>query len=129
MNNRHFEKLRRFLNLSDGDNPALKKQLDDVVVRKHKNRFGVKLIVLFLRPLYYHKVLGRENAAGYEEGSLVLVCNHGGAVRPGGHQPVRAHQLPALGHQQHDGEGRDRPLRLRKHLVRQQWLRIASKCP
>jgi hypothetical protein len=82
MNNRHFEKLRRFLTLSDGDNPALKKQLDDVVVRKHKNRFGVKLIVLFLRPLYYHKVLGRENAAGYEEGSLVLVCNHGELYGP-----------------------------------------------
>ena len=82
MNNRHFEKLRRFLTLGDGDNPALKKQLDEVVVAKHKNRYGVKLIMLLLRPLYYHKVLGKENAAGYEEGSLVLVCNHGELYGP-----------------------------------------------
>ncbi|MDD3214181.1 MAG: hypothetical protein PHY64_10930 [Eubacteriales bacterium] len=82
MNNRHFEKLRRFLTLTDEENPALKKQLDEVVVKKHKNRFGVKLIVLLLRPLYYHRVLGRENAAGYEEGSIVLVCNHGELYGP-----------------------------------------------
>ena len=82
MNNRHFEKLKRFLTLSDGDNPALKKQLDEVVVAKHKNRFGVKLIVLMLRPLYYHRVLGRENAAGYEDGTMVLVCNHGELYGP-----------------------------------------------
>ena len=82
MNNRHFEKLKRFLTLSDQNNPALKKQLDEVVVARHKNRFGVKLIVLLLRPLYYHRVLGRENAAGYEDGSLVLVCNHGELYGP-----------------------------------------------
>lgn len=82
MNNRHFEKLKRFLNLSDQDNPALKKQLDEVVVAKHKNRFGVKLIMILLRPLYYHKVLSRENAAGYEDGSMVLVCNHGELYGP-----------------------------------------------
>ena len=82
MNNRHFEKLKRFLNLSGQDNPALKKQLDEVVVARHKNRFGVKLIVLLLRPLYYHRVLGRENAAGFEDGSLVLVCNHGELYGP-----------------------------------------------
>ena len=82
MNSRHFEKLSRFLNHPEGNNTALKKQLDEVVVAKHKNRFGVKLIVLLLRPLYYHRVLGRENAAGFEEGSLVLVCNHGELYGP-----------------------------------------------
>ncbi|MCE5342438.1 MAG: hypothetical protein LLF96_02460, partial [Eubacteriales bacterium] len=82
LNNRHFEKLRRFLTLRDEDNPALKKQLDAVVIKKHKNRYGLKLIFLLLRPLYYHKVVGRENAAGYEEGSIVLVCNHGELYGP-----------------------------------------------
>ncbi len=82
LNNRHFEKLRRFLTLRDEDNPALKKQLDAVVVKKHKNRYGLKLIFSLLRPLYYHKVVGRENAAGYEEGSIVLVCNHGELYGP-----------------------------------------------
>ncbi len=82
MNNRHFEKLRRFLTLHDGDNPALKRQLDEVVVKKHKNRFGVKLIVLLIRPLYYHRVRGLENAAGHEDGTMVLVCNHGELYGP-----------------------------------------------
>jgi len=82
MNNRHFEKLKRFLTLSDEDNPALRKQLDEVVIKRHKNRFGVKIIVLLLRPLYYHKVRGLENASGYEEGTVVLVCNHGELYGP-----------------------------------------------
>ncbi len=82
MNNRHFEKLKRFLTLRDEDNPALKKQLDEVVVKKHKNRFGVKLIVLLLRPLYYHRVVGVRNADGYEEGSIILVSNHGELYGP-----------------------------------------------
>ncbi len=82
LNNRYFDKLKRFLTLRDEDNPALKKQLDDVVVARHKNRFGVKLIILLLRPLYYHKVLGRENVAGFEDGTMVLVCNHGELYGP-----------------------------------------------
>ena len=82
MNNRHFEKLRRFLTLRDESNAALKKQLDEVVVAKHKNRFGVKLIVMLLRPLYYHRIRGLENAAGYEDGSIILVCNHGELYGP-----------------------------------------------
>lgn len=82
MNNRHFEKLRRFLTLRGEDNPALRKQLDEVVVAKHKNRFGIKIIITLLRPLYYHRVLGRENACGYEDGTLVLVCNHGELYGP-----------------------------------------------
>ena len=82
LNHRHFEKLRRFLAPDAAENPALKKQLDEVVVARHKNRYGVKLIVLLLRPLYYHRVLARENAAGYEDGTLVLVCNHGELYGP-----------------------------------------------
>ena len=57
LNNRHFQKLADWLTLdSEGiDNPALKKQLDSVVVKRHKNRFGVRIIITLLRPLYYHK--------------------------------------------------------------------------
>lgn len=84
MNNRHFQKLARWLRLeSEGlDNPALRRQLESVMVKRHKNRFGVRLIILLLRPLYYHRVLGRENLAGYEDGSLVLICNHGEIYGP-----------------------------------------------
>lgn len=84
MNNRYFLKVARFLTLKDegGENPALKKQLDNVVVKRHKNRYGVKLIITLLRPLYYHKVIGRENIAGYEDGTMILVCNHGELYGP-----------------------------------------------
>lgn len=82
MNNRHFEKLRRFLRHRDEPNPALQKQLDAVVVQKHKNRFGLKLLVRLLRPFYYHTLLGCENAAGLEDGAMVLVCNHGELYGP-----------------------------------------------
>ncbi|MEG1775144.1 MAG: hypothetical protein RR367_01460 [Clostridia bacterium] len=84
MNNRHFQKLARWLTLEkEGlDNPALRQQLDSVVVQRHKNRFGVRVIITLLRPLYYHKVYGKENLAGYEDGSIILVCNHGELYGP-----------------------------------------------
>ena len=84
MNNRHFQKLARWLTLeSEGmDNPALKQQLDSVVVKRHKNRFGVRVIITLLRPLYYHRVIGRDNLHGYEDGSMVLICNHGEIYGP-----------------------------------------------
>lgn len=84
MNNRHFQKLAQWLTLEkDGvDNPALKQQLDSVVVRRHKNRFGVRIIITLLRPLYYHRVSGKENLAGYEDGSMILICNHGEIYGP-----------------------------------------------
>lgn len=84
MNNRHFQKLAQWLTLEkEGiDNPALKQQLDSVVVRRHKNRFGVRIIITLLRPLYYHKVYGKENLAQYEEGTMILICNHGEIYGP-----------------------------------------------
>jgi len=82
MNNRHFQKLKRFLTLTDEDNPALKKQLDTVVVHKHKNRFGLKIIIFFLRFLMPHKVIGAENLKGLEDGTVVLTCNHGEVYGP-----------------------------------------------
>lgn len=84
MNNRHFQKLARWLTLEDEgvDNPALREQLNGVVVKRHKNRFGVRLIITLLRPLYYHKVIGKERLNGYEDGSMILICNHGEIYGP-----------------------------------------------
>ncbi len=82
MSSRHFQKLRRFLALSGEDNPALKKQLDTVVVHKHKNRFGLKIIIFFLRLLMPHKVIGAEHLQGLEDGTVVLTCNHGEVYGP-----------------------------------------------
>lgn len=84
MNNRHFQKLAHWLTLErEGlDNPALRQQLDSVMVKRHKNRFGVKVIITLLRPLYYHRVYGKENLAGYEDGTMILICNHGEIYGP-----------------------------------------------
>lgn len=84
MNNRYFNKLAKWLTLDqEGEsNPALRQQLDSVVVKRHKNRFGVKIIVTLLRPLYYHRVLGKERLQGYEDGDLILICNHGELYGP-----------------------------------------------
>ena len=82
MNNRHFVKLKRFLTLTDEDNPALKQQLDSVMVSKHKNRFGIKIIIFFLRLLMPHKVIGREHLQGLEDGTVILTCNHGEVYGP-----------------------------------------------
>ena len=82
MSSRHFQKLKRFLTLQDEDNPALKKQLDTVVVHKYINRFGLKIIIFFLRLLMPHKVLGKEHLQGLEDGTVILVCNHGEVYGP-----------------------------------------------
>ena len=82
LNNRHFQKLKRFLTLSDEDNPALKKQLDTVVVHKYINRFGIRIIIFFLRLIMPHKVLGKENLQGLEDGTIIMVCNHGEVYGP-----------------------------------------------
>ena len=84
LNSKHFQKLARFLRLEEEgvDNPALHDQLNSVVVKHHKNRFGVRLMITLLRPLYYHKVIGKENLNGYEDGSMILICNHGEIYGP-----------------------------------------------
>ena len=84
LNHRYFLKIRRFLTLTEEgeDNASLKKQLDRVVVKRHKNRFGIRIIISLLRPLYYHKVIGTENTTPYEEGTMIFVCNHGELYGP-----------------------------------------------
>ncbi|MBE0600438.1 MAG: 1-acyl-sn-glycerol-3-phosphate acyltransferase, partial [Firmicutes bacterium] len=82
LNNRHFQKIKRFLTLTDEDNPALKKQLDSVVVHKSINRFGIRVIIFFLRFIMPHKVIGKENLQGLEDGTVIMVCNHGEVYGP-----------------------------------------------
>ena len=52
MNNRHFQKLARWLTLeSEGlDNPALRQQLDSVVVKRHRTASGVRIIITLPAP-------------------------------------------------------------------------------
>lgn len=76
---RYLIKLRRFLQLKKNgeENAPLKKQLETVVIRRHKRRYGLKVLMFFLRPFYYHRLVGRENVPTGMDGRLIFICNHG----------------------------------------------------
>ncbi len=84
MTKQHMQKLERYISLENqGDeNPALRAQLEGVVVRRSLKHYGVKLIMLVLRPFLFHRIRGKENVPGDTDSSLVFVCNHGEIYGP-----------------------------------------------
>ena len=81
---RYLKKLQRFLQLQkDGEeNAPMKQQLETVVIRRHKRRYGIKVLMFFLRPFYYHRLQGKENIPNGVDGRLVFICNHGELYGP-----------------------------------------------
>ncbi len=81
---RYLKKLQRFLQLQrDGEeNAPMKKQLETVVIRRHPRRYGVRLLMFFIRPLYYHRLVGRENVPAGQDGRMIFICNHGELYGP-----------------------------------------------
>lgn len=59
----------------------MKQYLQNILVKKYRKRYGVRIISFFIKPFIYHKVYGRENV---EEAALpaVFVCNHGEIYGP-----------------------------------------------
>lgn len=84
LSSRWLEKLSRFLRLkeSGGDNPALEKQLESVVVRRHRQPFGTRLLMALLRPFFRHELKGTENIRPDENNPIVFLCNHGEIYGP-----------------------------------------------
>ena len=80
----HLGKLRRYMELhnSDQENGPLHDQLEAVVVQRSLKHYGVKLIIMVLRPLYYHKIRGKENLQLDDDIPCVFVCNHGEIYGP-----------------------------------------------
>lgn len=76
LSRKYSAKLRKFVEGlgSNKKNPELEKQLVDVLVRKHSNSFGIKVIAFILYPLLKHSVEGAENVEGRDP--AVFVCNH-----------------------------------------------------
>ncbi|MBQ9942543.1 MAG: hypothetical protein IJP03_06010 [Christensenellaceae bacterium] len=66
---------------TEQENPDLKKQLSRLLVAKYRRRWGVKVIMAVLRPIYHHKVLGQENIA-QDDNPSIFVCNHGEIYGP-----------------------------------------------
>lgn len=80
----HIEKLRRYTQMQkEGkENGPLHDQLEAVVVQRSLKHYGIKLILFVLRPLYRHKIRGRENIRLDEDIPCVFVCNHGEIYGP-----------------------------------------------
>ena len=80
----HLSKLRRYTELheQDRENAPLHDQLEAVVVQRSLKHYGIKLIAFVLRPLYYHKIRGKENLRLDEDTPCVFVCNHGEIYGP-----------------------------------------------
>lgn len=73
------EKTRTFLRLQENGetNIPLQKQLEDLVVKVHKRRYGIKLVILILRPFFYSKVIGANTVTPERDVSIIFICNHG----------------------------------------------------
>ncbi len=80
----HLDKLRRYMALHQQgrENAPLHDQLEAVVVRRSLKHYGIKVILFILRPLYYHKIKGKENVKLDEDTPCVFVCNHGEIYGP-----------------------------------------------
>lgn len=78
LSQRHMDKVSRFFQLkAEGStNKPLEKQLQDVVVKRHRKMYGIKMIAACVRPFYRHKIIGKENVDAARDG-LVFICNHG----------------------------------------------------
>ncbi|HSK69307.1 MAG TPA: 1-acyl-sn-glycerol-3-phosphate acyltransferase [Candidatus Limnocylindria bacterium] len=79
LDSRILHKLRTFLRLKeDGEtNIQLQKQLEDLVVRVRRSRYGIKLLILVLRPFFKSEVVGVEKVRPQPGVSCVFTCNHG----------------------------------------------------
>ncbi len=84
LSQRYMEKLQRFLHLKEegSDNPALEKQLEKVVIKRHRFPLGTHLLMALLRPFYRHTLQGTENIVQDENNPIVFLCNHGEVYGP-----------------------------------------------
>ena len=68
---------QRLMQLMNGDSSKSQKaRLRYLLVSKYYKRFGVKIIMALLRPIWHHKTYGKENIVSGDFPSI-FVCNHG----------------------------------------------------
>lgn len=81
---RYTEKLRAFLMLRENGetNAPLQQQLEDVIIRVRRRRYGIKLLMLALRPFFRSQVVGADTVHLKEGVSTVFACNHGELYGP-----------------------------------------------
>ncbi len=79
LDRRVITKVRTFLKIKENGetNLPLQKQLEDLIVKVHRKRYGIKLLILFLRPFFYSRVIGQDKVRPEPGTSCVFTCNHG----------------------------------------------------
>ena len=84
LSSRYEKKLMQFLHIREagGENPALEKQLQSVVVQRHIQPFFVRTVIAVLRPFFRHTIKGAENIRQDESNPIVFLCNHGEVYGP-----------------------------------------------
>ena len=84
LSSRYMHKLARFLHIreSGGDNPALEKQLEEVVLSRHRQPFFIRAFMAVLRPFFRHTLKGMEHIVPDENNPIVFLCNHGEIYGP-----------------------------------------------
>ena len=84
LNNRYVDKLMRLLHIreSGGENEALEKQLESVVIRRHTQPWLIRALMALLRPAFRHTLKGEESIVPDETNPIVFLCNHGEVYGP-----------------------------------------------
>lgn len=84
LNNRYVDKLMRLLHIreSGGENEALEKQLESVVIRRHTQPWLIRALMALLRPAFRHTLKGEEGIVPDETNPIVFLCNHGEVYGP-----------------------------------------------
>ena len=79
LSDRYIHKLRRFLQISEngGENNALKRQLERVIMHRHTQPLFVRMLMAMLRPFYRHTIIHEERIVQDESNPTVFLCNHG----------------------------------------------------
>ena len=84
LNSRYIDKMMRFLHIreSGGENPALEKQLESVVIQRHTQPWLIRALMAIIRPAFRHTLKDAENVRPDESNPIVFLCNHGEVYGP-----------------------------------------------
>lgn len=84
LSSRYIHKLGRILDIrrGGGDNPALEKQVASVVLERHRQPFGTRVIMAVLRPFFRHTLKDADRIVQDENNPIVFLCNHGEVYGP-----------------------------------------------
>ena len=79
LSKKYMTKLHRFMQLeeSGGRNPALRRQLEKVLMHRHTQPLFTRVLIALLRPFYKHTLQGTEHVVDDVNNPTVFLCNHG----------------------------------------------------